>query len=62
MAVGFDPQAPTSGEDADGMTDAALFWVTKNGIRFTAMPAWTPSRAPMAIRERPETNRHAEPL
>lgn len=43
MAVGFNPQAPTFGEDADDMTDAGLFWVTKNGIRFTGMPAWGPS-------------------
>ena len=44
MAVGFNPQAPTFGADADDMTPAELFWVTKNGIRFTGMPAWGPSR------------------
>jgi mono/diheme cytochrome c family protein len=27
------------------MTPAQLFWVTKNGIRFTPMPAWGPSRS-----------------
>ena len=43
MAVGFNPQAPGFGPDADDMTTAQLFWVTKNGIRFTGMPAWGPS-------------------
>ncbi len=43
MAVGFNPQAPTFGPDADDMEEAELFWVTKNGIRFTGMPAWGPS-------------------
>lgn len=43
MAVGFNPQAPSFGPDADDMSAAELFWVTKNGIRFTGMPAWGPS-------------------
>lgn len=43
MAVGFNPQAPDFGPGADDMGDAELFWVTKNGIRFTGMPAWGPS-------------------
>ena len=43
MAVGFNPQAPTFGPDADDMDATELFWVTKNGIRFTGMPAWGPS-------------------
>ena len=43
MAVGFNPQAPSFGADADDMTAVGLFWVTKNGIRFTGMPAWGPS-------------------
>ena len=43
MAVGFNPQAPGFGPGADDMTDTQLFWVTKNGIRFTGMPAWGPS-------------------
>lgn len=28
---------------AGSMTDAELFWVTRNGIRLTGMPAWTTS-------------------
>ena len=43
MAVGFNPQAPSFGPDADDMTPEELFWVTKNGIRFTGMPAWGPT-------------------
>jgi mono/diheme cytochrome c family protein len=43
MAVGFNPQAPGFGADADDMGGQELFWVTKNGIRFTGMPAWGPS-------------------
>lgn len=49
MAVGFNPQPPGFGADADDMTPAGLFWVTKNGIRFTGMPAWGPSRSDQEI-------------
>ena len=43
MALGFNPQAPSFEEN--DMTAAQLFWVAKNGIRFTGMPAWGPSRS-----------------
>lgn len=43
MAIGLNPQAPTFEEN--DMTAAELFWATKNGIRFTGMPAWGPSRS-----------------
>lgn len=43
MAAGFNPQAPTFEEN--DMTAAELFWAAKNGIRFTGMPAWGPSRS-----------------
>ena len=49
MAVGFNPQAPGFGKDADKMSAAELFWVTKNGIRFTGMPAWGPSHSDQDI-------------
>ena len=49
MAVGFNPQAPGFGKGADNMKPAELFWVTKNGIRFTGMPAWKPSRSDREI-------------
>lgn len=40
MSKGLNPQAPPLAELVEDMTDAELFWVTKNGIRFTGMPAW----------------------
>ncbi|MDQ2946154.1 MAG: cytochrome c [Acidobacteriota bacterium] len=43
MALGLNPQAPTFEEN--DMTVAQLFWVAKNGIRFTGMPAWGPTRS-----------------
>lgn len=43
MAVGLNPQAPTFEEN--DMSAAELFWATKNGIRFTGMPAWGSSRS-----------------
>jgi mono/diheme cytochrome c family protein len=43
MAKGLNPQAPTFEEN--DMTVAQLFWVAKNGIRFTGMPAWGSSRS-----------------
>jgi mono/diheme cytochrome c family protein len=48
MSKGLNPEAPSLVELAedDGMTDAELFWVTRNGIRFTGMPAWATSRSP----------------
>ena len=43
MALGLNPQAPSFAEN--DMTGAQLFWVAKNGIRFTGMPAWGRSRS-----------------
>lgn len=43
MSDGLNPQAPPLAELVSDMNDAELFWVTKNGIRFTGMPAWTTS-------------------
>ena len=51
MAIGFNPQAPNFGPGADDMSDAELFWVTKNGIRFTGMPAWGSSMKDTEIRD-----------
>jgi mono/diheme cytochrome c family protein len=39
MSVGLNPPAPPLADLID-MTDAETFWVVKNGIRFTGMPAW----------------------
>ncbi len=37
---GLNPSAPKLGESAAHMDPAELFWVTKNGIKMTGMPAW----------------------
>lgn len=39
IAKGLNPPAPALAELVD-METPELFWVTKNGIRFTGMPAW----------------------
>ncbi|MEE8108379.1 MAG: c-type cytochrome [Gammaproteobacteria bacterium] len=40
MGLGLNPAAPDLAESATEMTAAELFWVTKNGIKMTGMPAW----------------------
>ena len=40
MTQGLNPEAPALADLVEDMTDAELFWATKNGIRFTGMPAW----------------------
>lgn len=40
MGMGLNPPAPDLAESAKEMTAAELFWVTKNGIKMTGMPAW----------------------
>jgi mono/diheme cytochrome c family protein len=40
MGQGLNPPAPDLAVSAADMTPAALFWVTKNGIKMTGMPAW----------------------
>jgi hypothetical protein len=47
MAKGLNPQAPGFAEN--DMSAAELFWTAKNGIRFTGMPAWGPSRSDQEI-------------
>lgn len=43
IAQGLSPEPPDLTEKADHMSTAELFWVTKNGIRMTGMPAWGPT-------------------
>ena len=38
--LGLNPPPPDLAESAVRMTPAELFWVTKNGIKMTGMPAW----------------------
>lgn len=40
MGKGLNPPAPDLAEEATELTTAELFWVTKNGIKMTGMPAW----------------------
>ena len=40
MGQGLNPAAPNLAEEAAELTPAELFWVTKNGIKMTGMPAW----------------------
>ncbi|MBI3674545.1 MAG: cytochrome c, partial [Rhizobiales bacterium] len=43
MSKGLNPAPPPLAGLVEDMTDAELFWVTENGIRFTGMPAWYPT-------------------
>ena len=40
MGQGLNPPPPDLAESASEMSPAELFWVTKNGIKMTGMPAW----------------------
>ena len=43
IAKGLWPEAPDLEMSASDWTPAELFWITKNGIKFSAMPAWGPT-------------------
>jgi mono/diheme cytochrome c family protein len=43
MADGLWPEAPDLAKAVPDWTAAELFWITKYGIKFTAMPAWGPA-------------------
>ncbi len=40
IGLGLNPAPPDLSESAKHLSPAELFWVTKNGIRMTGMPAW----------------------
>ena len=40
IAKGLWPTAPNLSRTAGDWTSAQLFWITKNGIKFSAMPGW----------------------
>ena len=44
MSKGLWPEAPDLAKVGDEWTPAELFWIVKNGLKFTAMPAWGPTR------------------
>ncbi len=43
MAQGLNPPPPDLSQSAEELTPEELFWITKNGIRMTGMPAWAPT-------------------
>src|SRR5579859_2212587 len=45
IARGLWPTAPNLAKTVPDWTGAQLFWITKNGIKFTAMPAWGPTHS-----------------
>lgn len=40
LSKGLNPPAPYLVEHAKDMSPQELFWITKNGIKMTGMPAW----------------------
>jgi mono/diheme cytochrome c family protein len=40
LSIGLNPPAPYLVEVANEMDPKKLFWITRNGIRMTGMPAW----------------------
>ncbi len=49
VGKGLNPQPTDLADAARHMTVAELFWVTKNGIRMTGMPAWGASHGDSEI-------------
>lgn len=45
LARGLNPSPPDLAKGEGHMSDAETFWVVKNGIRMTGMPAWYPSHS-----------------
>jgi mono/diheme cytochrome c family protein len=45
LAKGLNPHPPMLYRFADRVPANELFWVTKNGIRMTGMPAWGPTHS-----------------
>ena len=45
LSRGLNPSPPDLGKSAQEMTPAELFWVAKNGIKMTGMPAWGPTHS-----------------
>ncbi|MDA2918095.1 cytochrome c [Desulfobacterota bacterium AH_259_B03_O07] len=40
IGKGLNPEPPELSEEAEDMSPAELFWITKNGIKMTGMPAF----------------------
>ena len=45
IGKGLTPPAPDLGKEASDWTAQELFWIIKNGVRLTGMPAWGPTHS-----------------
>ena len=46
---GLNPQPPVLAKAVPGLSPAQLFWVIKNGVKMTGMPAWGTSHSDQMI-------------
>ena len=49
IGQGLNPSAPGLAESATELSPGRLFWVTRNGIKMTGMPAFGDTRSPQQI-------------
>jgi mono/diheme cytochrome c family protein len=49
IAKGLFPDAPDLAKTAGDWKPAELYWIIKNGLKFTAMPAWGPTHNEKAL-------------
>ncbi|MGE5176591.1 MAG: c-type cytochrome [Hyphomicrobiales bacterium] len=49
ISKGLFPEAPDLSESASDWTPEQLYWIIKNGLKFTAMPAWGPTHDDKAL-------------
>lgn len=45
LHIGLNPEPPELYEENDEWTQSELFWITKNGIKMTGMPAYGPTHS-----------------
>jgi mono/diheme cytochrome c family protein len=49
ISEGLMPKPPKLQEEVEEWTPEELFWVTKNGVKMTGMPAWGPTHSDAKI-------------
>ena len=49
IRAGLNPQPPVLAKAVRGVSPARLFWVIKNGVKMTGMPAWGTSHSDQMI-------------
>jgi mono/diheme cytochrome c family protein len=49
IAKGLWPEAPKLADTADEWSPAQLYWIIKNGIKFSSMPGWGPTHDDHAL-------------